>query len=78
VIIYAGKDVEQKISLPLLVGVTSNIATLEISLTVSQEIGNISTSRSSYTTPGHILRRCSTIPLRHFPNITASFKIAKN
>ena len=44
---------------PLLLGMWT---TLEINLVVSQKIGNSSTSRPSYTTPGHIPKRCSTIP----------------
>jgi hypothetical protein len=44
---------------PLLVGLQASTMTLEISLAVPQKIGNIITGRPSYTTPGHILRRCS-------------------
>jgi hypothetical protein len=47
---------------PLLVGVKTCTTTLEINLELSQKTGNISASRSSYTTPGDILKKCSTIP----------------
>jgi hypothetical protein len=49
----------------LLVGGQTCITTLGINLAFSQKIGNSSTSRSSYTTPGHIAKRCSNIPQRH-------------
>jgi hypothetical protein len=39
---------------PLLVGEQTCTTTLEINLVVSQKIGNSSTSRPTYTTPGHI------------------------
>lgn len=39
---------------PLLIGVETYKATMEISVVFLQEDINISTSRSSYTTPGHI------------------------
>ena len=41
------------------------ITILKINLVVSQKIGNSSTSRSSNITPGHILKRCSTILQGH-------------
>jgi hypothetical protein len=47
---------------PLLVGVKTCTTTLEINLVVSQKTRNSSTSRLSYTTPGHIPKRCSTTP----------------
>jgi hypothetical protein len=37
----------------------------KINLTFPQKIGNRSTSRPSYTTPGHIPKRCSTISQGH-------------
>jgi hypothetical protein len=40
----------------LLVGLQAGTTTLEISLMVPQKIGNITTGRSSNTTPGHIPR----------------------
>ena len=49
----------------LLVEVQTCTKTLEIDLVVSQKTGNSSTSRSNYTTPGHITIRYLTIPLRH-------------
>jgi hypothetical protein len=45
----------------LMVGVQTDTTTLEINLVVSQKTGNSSPSRSSYTAPGHIPKRCSTI-----------------
>ena len=46
---------------PLLMGVQNCTTTLEITFEVSPKTGNSSTSRSSYTTPGPIHKRCSTI-----------------
>ena len=54
--------------LSLLMGAQTCTNTLEISLEVSQKIGNNSTSRTSYTTPGHLPKRCSAIPERHLLN----------
>ena len=45
---------------------------LEVNLVVSQNIENISTLRSSYTTPGHILKRFSTIAQGHLINYVHS------
>jgi hypothetical protein len=53
---HNSKDVEQKKRSSLLLGI--NVA-------VSQKAGNISTSRPSYITPGHISKRCCTIPQGH-------------
>jgi hypothetical protein len=50
---------------PLLVGVQTSTTTLEINLVVSQKTGNSFTSRPSYTTPEHILKRCPTLPQGH-------------
>jgi hypothetical protein len=50
---------------PLMKGVKICTTTLEINLVVSQKIGNISTSRPSYSTPGHIPKRSSIIPQGH-------------
>jgi hypothetical protein len=55
----------------LLVGVQTCMATLDINLMISQKIENKS-SRPSYTTPGHILKRYSTIPQRHLLNYVHS------
>ena len=57
---------------PLLVGVQTCTTTLEINLAVSQKTGNSSTSRPSYTTPGHIPKRCPTIPQGHLLNYVHS------
>jgi hypothetical protein len=45
---------------------------LEISLAVSQKIGDSSISRPSYNTPGHIPKRCSTIPQGYLLNYVHS------
>ena len=47
---------------PLLVGLQTYTATLEINTAVSQKIGNKFTSRTSYITPGHILRGYFILP----------------
>ena len=61
---------------PLLVGVKTCTATLEINLAAPQNMKNSSTSRPSYTIPGHIPKRCSTIPQGHLLNyIHCSFII---
>ena len=52
-------------TLPLLVELQTNTTPLEINLAVSQKIGNSSTWRPRYTTPGHILKRCSNIKQGH-------------
>jgi hypothetical protein len=49
----------------LLVGVQTCIIIMDINLAVSQKIGNSSTSRHSYITPGYIPKRCSTIIQGH-------------
>ena len=53
---------------PLPAGVQICIATLEISMKVSQKIGNQSTTRSSNTTLGHIPKGYSNIPQKHLLN----------
>jgi hypothetical protein len=50
---------------PLLVGLRSGTATLEINLEVPQKIGNRSTLRPRYTTLGNIPKRCPTMPQGH-------------
>jgi hypothetical protein len=45
---------------PLLVGLQTGPNILEISLAILQKTGHSTTGRSSNTSPGHILRRCST------------------
>jgi hypothetical protein len=62
----------------LLVGVKTCTAILEINLAVSRKIGNSFTSIPSYTTPGHILKRFSTIPQRHLINYVPSIFIHNN
>jgi hypothetical protein len=49
----------------LLVGLKTFKTTLEIILAVSQKIGNSSTFRPHYTSPGHISKRCFTKPQEH-------------
>jgi len=46
----AGEDVEQEEHVVIADGVQAGTTTLEINLVVSQETGNSSTSRPSYTT----------------------------
>jgi hypothetical protein len=50
---------------PLLLGVQTCTTTLEIILAVSQTTGKSSTAIHSYTTPGHIPKRCPTISQKH-------------
>jgi hypothetical protein len=52
-------------TLPLLVGLQACTTTLEISLVLPQKIGNSTTERSCYISPGHISRRCSNCQERH-------------
>ena len=52
----------------LQVGVQTCTATVEINVEVSQKTGNQPTSRSSYTTPGHIYKRCSILLQAHLIN----------
>jgi hypothetical protein len=47
------------------VGLQTGTTTLEIHLMLPQKIGNSSTWRPSYTTLGHIPKRCPTIPQGH-------------
>ena len=54
-------------------GGQSCTTTLEVNLAVAQKIGNISTSRPSYTTPEHVPRRCATIPQGHLLNYAQQF-----
>ena len=51
-------------TLPLLVKVQTCKTTFEVNSMVSQKTWNSSTLRPSYTTPGHIPKRCSTISHR--------------
>jgi hypothetical protein len=57
---------------PLLVGMQTCTATLEINSAASQKIGNSSTSRLSYTASGHKPKRCPTIPQGHLLNYAHS------
>ena len=57
--------VEEEEHPSIAVGVQTCTITLEINLMVSQKTGTSSTSRPSYIIPGHILKRCSTIPQGH-------------
>lgn len=52
----------------MLVEMQSCTATLEISVALSQKIGNPPTSRPSNTTPWHITKSCSTTPQVHLLN----------
>ena len=57
---------------PLLVGIQTCTAILEISIVVSQKFGNQYTSRSSDTTLGHIPKGYSIIPQGHLLNCVQS------
>jgi hypothetical protein len=48
---------------PLLGGVETCTINLEIKLAISLKIQNSSTSKPSYISPGHILKRCSGIKM---------------
>jgi hypothetical protein len=50
---------------PSLMELQTVTTTMKSNLPVSQKIGNISTWRRSYTSLGHILKRCSTLPQGH-------------
>lgn len=52
----------------LLAGVQVHRATVEISVALSQEDGNRSTSRASYTALGHIPKGCFTLTQGHLLN----------
>jgi hypothetical protein len=47
---------------------TANLYNFKINLEFSQKIGNSSTPSPCYTTPGHIPKRCPTLPQRHLLN----------
>ena len=57
---------------PLLVGVTTQTATLEISMEIPQENWNQSTTRSSIVTLMHIPKRCAFISQVHLFNTVHS------
>ena len=57
---------------PLLVRIKNFTTTLEISVLVSQKIGNQSTARPSNTTLGYIPKGCSTILQGHLFNYVYS------
>jgi hypothetical protein len=63
---------------PLLVGVQTCTTILEINLVVSQKVGSRSTSRPSYTTPGHIPKIGFMIPQGHLLNYAHSSFISNN
>jgi hypothetical protein len=53
-------------------GVQTCTTSLEISLVVSQKIGNSPTSRLNYISSRHIAKGCSTIPQGHVLNYAYS------
>ena len=55
-------------TLPLLVGVQTCTASLEINLAVLYKIGNRFSSSPRCSIPGHIVKRCSAIPQGHLLN----------
>ena len=63
---------------PLLVGMQTCTTTLEISMAVSQKIGNQPTSGSSNITLWHIPKRCSIILQKHLFNYVHSSIIYKS
>jgi hypothetical protein len=79
VTVHANEDVEKEEHSSTAVG-NANFCTttLEISLVISQKIGNSSTSRPSYTAPGHIPKRCPTIPQGHVLHYVHSSLICKS
>jgi len=50
---------------PLLVGLQTGTSTLEISMKVPQKIEHSTTLGPSYTTPGHMPKRCSNTEQGH-------------
>ncbi|ERE78110.1 TF subfamily L1MD-TF18 [Cricetulus griseus] len=63
---------------PLLVGVPTCTATLEISMATPQENGNESTTRSSNSTPRHIPKRSTFIQQGHLFNDVHSSTICNS
>ena len=57
---------------PLLMGVKHGTATLQVSMAVSQKIGNQTTSRPNSNTLGHIPKGCSIIIQGHLLNYVHS------
>jgi len=74
----AGEAVEHEKQSLLLVRVQTGTTSLEINLAVSQKPGNSSNSRPSYTTAGHIQKRCFTIPQGHLLSYVHSSFIHNN
>jgi hypothetical protein len=56
-------------------GMQTFTTTSEINLLASQKIQNSSSSRPSYTTPGHISKRCPIMLLGHLLNYLHSSSI---
>ena len=67
-------------TLSLLVGVQTCTGTMKIRVVIPQEDGNQSTSRSSYTTIGHIPKGCFILQKRHLLShvIAVLFNTARN
>ena len=77
---YVGEYMESKgTTPPLLVGVQTCTASMEINIAIFQKIGNQSTSRPSNTIFGHIAKGYSIIPQVHVLNYIHSsiFVIAR-
>ena len=74
-IAHAGKGVEQGKYIFIPSGSTT---TLKTNLVVSQKTGNSSSLIPTYTTPGHIPKRCSNIPQRHLLNYVHSIFICNS
>jgi hypothetical protein len=68
---HAGEDVEHREHTSI-AGASANLYNHFGNLMVAQKTGNNSTSRPSYTTPGHIHKRCLTISQGHLLNYVHS------
>lgn len=53
---------------PLLGGVQTSISNMIANMAAHPKVENEFSSRSTYTTPGHIPKRFSVLPQRHLPN----------
>ena len=71
-IAYAGEVVKKGYTHPLLVGMQTCAATLEISVAVSQETESQPTSGSSNSTLRNTPKRCPIIPQKHLFNYVHS------
>ena len=77
-IAYSIEDVSKGNTHPLPMGMQTCTITLEISMAVSQKIGNQPTSGSNYTTLVYILKRCSIKLQRYMFNYVHSSIISNS